>query len=284
MSMHIAQLIVLGLLGLGILTMIVPIANVHANVINQGSHLDVGTTAPTCSVTVANAGDIVVMTMQVTQNGESSYSPSDTLSSTNWHIQSFVSLGQHFFWAQTRASGSDTITITLSPNTVNVGSFCYDIDNVPESIISYGSSSGTGTSLAISPAINMIKGSTIISIAYLNSNSAGYVAGTSFIANSGGTLHIDNTEEAASEYANGLGVATNTTCPATQANSVYWQDSCITFAQNVPPPTGPVTTTTTTTTVTNLIDTQTFDTASQLAVIAFIGLIIGVVYKAFKHD
>ena len=44
------------------------------------------------------------------------------------------------------------------------------------------------------------------------------------------------------------------------------------------------TTTTTTTTVQNLVDTQTFDTGSMLAVIAFIGLLIGIVYKAFKSQ
>src|SRR5437867_601306 len=285
MNMHIAQLIVLGLLGLCILTMIVPITSVHASVLNQGQHLDVSTTAPTCSMTVANTGDIVVMLMQFTQNGESSLSPADTLGTINWHIQKFASTGEFIVWSQTSAAGADIITVTLSPNTINAASFCYDLDNMPNFVVSWGSSSDTSTSLAISPAINMNAGSTVLAIAYMAHTTAGYVAGASFTQSAGGTIHIDNSgagEEAASEYANGLGASTSTTCPATQTFSAFWADACIIFAQSISSPSGPTTTTTTTTTIQNLVDTQMFDTGSQLAVVCFIGLLIGVVYKAYK--
>ena len=252
---QISRLALLSLLLLGAFTVVLPVHATTPTVNHNSSHTTTSTLTDTCTVTVDNINDVIVDMVEFGGNGETTWTATDSFLDT-FVVSDTNSIGMHVFVGNASSTGSDTITVTVSPNTVTIASWCYDLTGVQgHGVFMANERAATGSVFTVN---NQAIAFNSVVLVELQSSplSSTFTAGSGYTVNSGCPINSTFLVSSCSEY--GVIASNSTDCPITSSNTQTLNGVCVAF----PPKLTPVTTTLTTTVISTTTSTTTSTTST----------------------
>src|SRR5437867_2934541 len=269
MFKKLSRLSILSLLLLGAFTVVLPVHATTPTVNHNSSHTTTSTLTDTCTVTVDNINDVIVDMIQIGGNGETTWTATDSFLDT-FVVSDTNSIGMHVFVGNASSTGSDTITVTVSPNTVTIASWCYDLTGVQgHGVFMANERAATGSVFTVN---NQAIAFNSVVLVELQSSplSSTFTAGSGYTVNSGCPINSTFLVSSCSEY--GVIASNSTDCPITSSNTQTLNGVCVAFPPKLAPVTTTLTstvtsTTTATSTTTSIITSTTTTSTTKLGII-----------------